>query len=535
MTAPDTVRRYVKDVIHRARVPMPPFDYVMDGDDQPRRHKFYPEATAFSLPVGPPVLEGLSESMKRPTWTDDSGALDPARLGRALHDTYGLLSRRLRVTGNYDVRSNPRSGAAVYARGTANGGGLYPLEMYWVSGASTSQTPGVYYWETASGDLRRLMAGNVSDRVADVLPDDCDTDQFLLVTVKFWKNSFKYNSFTHHVVTMDLGATLASLNLLGVTGEGAVSVPHLWFDSAELDELLGIDPLDETTLAVLPLPPGSRGRPGTDRGGRAAVGLLESERSRVTHRFDQITEVVEATLIPQSTPSVENVPVSARDAALPTDRGAVKLPEARWEDLADGMSSVLARRRSSFGTFSSNVPLSAADLATLLRVTIEGSRLRTDAGRADFASLAVFINHVEGIAAGVYRYDPEGHRLLVVDDEPPGEFLQQMYFLDNYNVEQAAAVLSVLVPVDSVLDTVGDRGVRLLNAVVGAATQSCYVAASAVNVACGAALGFDNVSYAERLRLPQDDLWPMIALMVGHDRDDQANFDFPLSAQPTRS
>lgn len=107
MTATDTVRMYVKDVIHRARVPMPPFDYVMNGDDQPRRHKVYPDIPSFTLPIGSPVADGLSTSLNRPTWTDENGALDPSRLGRALNDTYGLLSRRLRVTGNYDVRSNP--------------------------------------------------------------------------------------------------------------------------------------------------------------------------------------------------------------------------------------------------------------------------------------------------------------------------------------------------------------------------------------------------------------------------------------------
>jgi len=512
---------------------MPPFDYVMDGDDQPRRHKVYPDVPSFTLPIGPPVADGLSDALNRSPWTDQNGALDPARLGRALNDTYGLLSRRLRVTGNYDVRSNPRTTAAIYARGTANGGGLYPLEMYWVSGASTSQTPGVYYWDTSSGNLRRVLAGNVTDRVRDALSNlDHDTDQFLLVTVKFWKNSFKYNSFTHHVVTMDLGATLASLDLVGVTGDGATTVPHLWFDSAEIDALLGLDSRDETTMAVLPLPPGPLGVTRPDEGVPAAVELKESERSLVTHRFEQITEVIEATLAPQSTPDVE---VVASATSVPETAASVALPPVSLSDFGDGISDVLERRRSAFGTFSSHIPLSAVDLATLLQVTARGCRLRTDAGRADFARLAVFVNHVDGVAPGAYFYDAAEHRLVLADDAAPGEFLQQMYFLDNYNVEQAAAVISVLVPVDSVLDAVGDRGVRLLNAVVGSATQSCYVAASAIGVACGAALGFDNVSYAERLGLPQDDEWPMIALMVGHDRGDQANFSFPLSAQPTRS
>ncbi|GAA4897600.1 SagB-type dehydrogenase family enzyme [Stackebrandtia albiflava] len=528
MTATETVRRYVEDVIHRARVPMPPYDYTVNWNDQPRRHKVYPGAASFTLPVGPPVTDALATALDRTPWTDGDGPLDPARLGRALNDTYGLLARRLRVTGNDDAVNKPRSAVSTYSRGTANGGGLYPLEMYWVSGASADQTPGVYHWDTASGALQRLIAGNVSDRVRAALPEPApQTDQFLLVSVKFWKNSFKYNSFCHHVVTMDLGATLASLELLGVTDGGAAAVPHLWFDSAELDALLGIESLDETTLAVLPLPPGPRGLTVPERSGDAAVTLTEAERSRVTHRFDQVTAVVEATLVPQALPDVE---VVSRVAA-PASPEPVPLPEVSLDAVEGGVSAILARRRSSFGTFSSKTPLSAEELATLLRVTARGCRLRTDAGRADFARLAVFVNHVAGIAPGAYLYDEERSGLVLVDGEAPGELLQTMYFLDNYNVEQAAAVISVLVPVESVLDAVGDRGVRLLNAVVGSATQSCYVAASALDVACGAALGFDNVSYAERLRLSGSDEWPMIMLMVGRDRDDQADFAYPLSAR----
>ena len=51
------------------------------------------------------------------------------------------------------------------------------------------------------------------------------------------------------------------------------------------------------------------------------------------------------------------------------------------------------------------------------------------------------------------------------------------------------------------LDAVGDRGYRLVNATIGAVAQNVYIAAAALGLGCGVALGFDNVSYIEQLGL----------------------------------
>jgi len=515
------VKKYVDDVIRRARVPMEPFDHVVRWDEQPRRHKVFPHAEQFEMPIGEKSDGSLADAFS-PASAEPGALLDIPALGRALHDTYGLLSRRLRVTGNDDASNKTVSAVSTYARGAANGGGLYPLEFYWVSGASARQLPGVYHWNTAAGSLQRLLVGDASDRVRDALGTACETDQFLLVTVKLWKNAFKYNSFSHHVVTMDLGTVLATLSMTGLIGGAEHRLPRLWFDSARLDALLGLDSLDETTLAVLPLPPGtgtpSPGSTAADAGAR----LLESERFPGSTRFAQVVEVMRDTFADTDTPVIDAV--SAR-----TSTGVMlSLPPAVETALALGLSDLLAARRSSFGTFSSSPPLDLAELAHVLRTADRGARLETDAGRAGFARLAVFCNHVAGVAPGAYVYDRDADALVCVDEEDPGLFLQATYFLDNYNVEQAAAVLAILVPVDDVLSAGGSRCVRLMNAVVGAATQSAYLAAADRGLACGAALGFDNVAYAERLGLIGTGEWPLIMIMIGHDRGDQADFAAPL-------
>ncbi len=57
--------------------------------------------------------------------------------------------------------------------------------------------------------MQRLLTGDVSGRVRDALGEGAPgagTDQYLVLGIKYWQNSFKYNSFSFHAVSMDLGA-----------------------------------------------------------------------------------------------------------------------------------------------------------------------------------------------------------------------------------------------------------------------------------------------------------------------------------------
>ena len=127
----------------------------------------------------------------------------------------------------------------------------------------------------------------------------------------------------------------------------------------------------------------------------------------------------------------------------------------------------------------------------------------------------VYANHVDGIPAGTYTFD-DG-LLRRVDGQPPGRFLQDNYFLANYNLERAGAVVVPTMRTHAVLDAVGDRGYRLVNAAIGAVAQNVYVASAALGVGSGVALGFDNVSYVEQLGLTDDEA-PLLIMMLGAER-----------------
>ena len=513
MTAVDT---YIDAIVRRAREPMEPRGFEPDWGDQPRRHKYYPGASLHPLPSSDPLPGSLHDGLR----TEGEGEWTLPRLSSLLRDSYGLTGRRLAVHGNPDLRGMPWFPSATWSRGVASGGGLYPLEVYWVSGPSGPLPPGIYNYSTPHHAMRRLLTGDVTPHVRAALPEDArDTDQYLLVGVKFWKNSFKYNSFCYHAVTMDVGTLLGSWRI-AAGAAGLALEPRFWFDESALDGLLGLDSDDESVLAVVPLPwVGGDRRPTGVPEGRPSVTVPESERSREVVRFPQVLEV-HREILGSSQEEPDEAALTDVRALPPTATTAPRrLPAPSPLDVP--VTKALRERRSSFGRFSADRPLSRRDLSAILTAASDGSTLLDETG---LSRVSVFVNHVADLAEGSYDFSAEDGELRPVREHDVAGFLQRNYFLNNYNLEQCAAVITVLARPTAVTGAVGPRGYRLVNAEVGAVTQSVYLACAALDVGCGAALGFDNVSYREELRITDEEEWPLLILMIGHERGGQPEF-----------
>ncbi|MGW1142411.1 nitroreductase family protein, partial [Streptomyces zhihengii] len=229
---------------------------------------------------------------------------------------------------------------------------------------------------------------------------------------------------------------------------------------------------------------------------------------------------------------VEHVPAGLAPAAAPPARpGAPEVPLPAARPMDTDVRTALRRRRSSFGRFDAQRPVAADQLAACLAAAAAGARLGGDTGGDDvrLAKLYAFVNHVEGLAPGSYEYDPGTRGLRLISEERPGAFLQKNYFLSNYNLEQAGAVLVPTVRTAAVLDAVGDRGYRLVNATVGAVSQAVYTASSALGLGCGVALGFDNISYIEELGLDGTGEAPLLIMLIGNERPGPADFRYEIA------
>ncbi|MFI8401191.1 nitroreductase family protein [Streptomyces sp. NPDC085463] len=535
---------YAHAVLHRGRVPMEPTDHVVNWADGPRRGKFHPDAEAFALPdtedlADVPVAPGLLPGAAGVPAPGAHPGLGLPLLSAMLKDSYGLTGRRLGVQANTDLAGLPFYPHANWSRGTAGGGGLYPVSVHWASGPSGPLVPGLHYYDVQRHALQRLLTGDVTGRVREALGPDApdgalDTDQYLILGVKYWQNSFKYNSFCFHVVCTDLG-TLAQTWRIWAAARGLRLAPVLWFDEPALNGLLGVPGEEEAVFAVVPLhwdgPRAAHAETArTDPRHRPAARHRDAERSRTLLGFPQVGAMHRATLEGAAARPAPGAlaGAAARTDADPADTAGggarIPLPAPAFPDT--GVRRALRERRSSFGRFDARREVSAGHLSAVL-AACAGTRLAGDtdpAGEHRLARLYAFVNHVEGIGPGAYAYDPDRGDLRPVVTGPQGAFLQENYFLANYNLEQAGAVLVPTVRTTAVLDAVGDRGYRLAVATAGAVAQGFYLAASALGLGAGVALGFDNVSYAERLGLADGDEAPLLIMALGHERPGPADF-----------
>ncbi|MFD7117675.1 nitroreductase family protein [Streptomyces sp. NPDC059922] len=532
---------YAAAIMQRGRIPMEPADFVPDWADRPRKAKFYPGVESFPLP-----------DTDFPEWATVAAGCRPAEPGHAqrpftlgslsgmLRDSYGLTGRRLGVQTNTDLAALPHYTQANWSRGTASGGGLYPVSVYWVSGPSGPRTPGVHYYSAPHHSMQRLLAGDVTGEVRAALGEGAagtDRDQFLVLGIKYWQNAFKYNSFSFHAVSMDLGAIVGTWRIWA-RAQGLSVEPALWFDEERLSHVLGVPHEEEGVFAVVPLAwEGAEPSAGLSTAALAdvpAVRHTDVERSRTVLRFETLQRIHAATA--EAATDRPEPGALAPAAAIPPSGTAtpVALPEP--ESPTVSVRDALRERRSSFGRFDASRPVTTAQLAATLDACVTASlggdteQPAEPGGSAapGLVTLYAFINHVEGVAPGAYAYDPAGHALCPVVTGQPGPFLQRNYFLSNYNLEQAGVVIVPTIRTAAVLDAVGDRGYRLVNGTIGAVAQTFYTVASALGLGAGVALGFDNISYIEELGLERTGEKPLLIMLLGNERPRPADFRYEI-------
>lgn len=530
--------RYATAILHRGRVPMEPVGFEPDWTDRPRKWKHFPGVESYPLPDADPGAAGASGTARAGLLgADGEGRFGLAQLGGMLRDTYGLLGRRLGIQANTDLAALPSYTHANWHRGTASGGGLYPVTVTFVTAGTGPLLPGAYHYSPAQHALQRLLTGDVTARVRAALgttaTEGAHADHFLVLGVKYWQNAFKYNSFCFHAVSMDVGAATHGLRTWA-RAAGLAAEPHWWFDEGSLARLLGLDD-GEGVFAVVPLrwhddeAATARRAPSSPGAEAVRVTRRPDERSRTVLRFADVDAMQAATR--QDSPGTPAPDALSRAAltALPRP-DAEGVPMAGDPALLDvPLRSALRRRRSSFGRFDAREPLGRTALGTVLEAADHAARDVLGSTDARLVRLYVFACHVDQVEPGTYAYEPESRGLHLVVPGDPGRFLQDSYFLANYNLEQAGAVVVPAVRTAAVLDAVGDRGYRLVNASIGAVAQAGYVAAAATGTGCGVALGFDGVSYVEHLGLAGSGEVPLLLMMLGGERPGEADFRYEIA------
>jgi SagB-type dehydrogenase family enzyme len=549
-------RAYVRAIANRVQTPIEPPGFVPDWEDHPYLFKVYRDVEYFALPLDIPTnLASMAEvyarlqssALQAPVLTMDD-------LSLMLYIAHGMSSRRLDI--NWNGQEQVRATKPLYGRATASGGGLYPTEIYLACGASSPLQPGIYHYGSNNHTLARLYTGDGLSALRAAITQQNVSEQydhFLIISLNFWKNAFKYNTFSYHVVTQDLGALLFSLRALALA-LGADFTHLFWFQDEHLNTLLGFETGEESAFAVLPLHlapsrqaqkernrhSSDRQGPGFDdqvsRQGKAAslqkktpgplVQARAMQRSQKVLQFPVPQQVHRSTLIHNealtSFQPISDVSVGGERIHLSPD------PSRLQADILD----VFLKRRSSFGRMDGSRALSQADVSLLLASGAAARRIRADTrqanGEPSLTRLMVFVNNVEGLQRGVYAFDAENNALQQVQSGDFRLFLQQHYFLQNYNLALTGAVIAVVGRMEDALERYGNRGYRLMNHEVGMVVQSLYLVATALSLEGGATLGIDNNAVNEICGLTDSGQEVLIHFLLGASYPVTANFDARL-------
>lgn len=222
-----------------------------------------------------------------------------------------------------------------------------------------------------------------------------------------------------------------------------------------------------------------------------------SEIARVGELFQEFTKYRHF-----SAPSLmaRGVPVPEAEKPVPPDAPSVELP-AVPENLPGktrGLFDILGTRRSRRAYAAA--PLALKDLATLLWsvqgvvASGRGFTLRTapSAGARHPLETYVLVNRVEGLAAGLFRYSPSGHRLVRLGDDASVAGRLAAACLGQEIVRNSAVSFIWTAAIARGRWKYQQRAYRYIYLDAGHACQNLYLACEALGLGCCAVAAFDD-------------------------------------------
>jgi SagB-type dehydrogenase family enzyme len=148
-----------------------------------------------------------------------------------------------------------------------------------------------------------------------------------------------------------------------------------------------------------------------------------------------------------------------------------------------------------------------------------GGRTAPSAGALYPLELYLAAVRIEGLAAGVYKYVPNGHALVVVRQGDVARELADAA-LGQGSVRDAAAVLAFTAVYERTTARYSERGIRYVHMEAGHAAQNVLLQSSALGLGCVVVGAFDDDALREALNAPEEEtplcLIPVGALPVGN-------------------
>jgi len=178
---------------------------------------------------------------------------------------------------------------------------------------------------------------------------------------------------------------------------------------------------------------------------------------------------------------------------------------------------VLLQQRRSVRDYSDK-PLSLSDIGQLLWAAQgithwQGLRTAPSAGALYPLELYVIAGRVDSLPAGIYHYQPDGHRLLEMHRGDRRNGLARAAFGQPW-LEDAAAVVVFAAVFERTARKYGERAVRYVHMETGHAAQNLFLQAGALGLDTVTVGAFDDNAVTSLLQLPAD-AHPLLLMPIG--------------------
>jgi SagB-type dehydrogenase family enzyme len=499
--------------INRANQP----NWEVDWEDAPLPYKLYR-----GLPVVPLSLEvPLSFTREQPPLKPDV-----ERIGHFLWYVYGMSGVSQSVyPDDFGEESYP---IHSYRRFAPSGGALYPNELYLY--LKLEDLPqGIYHYDAAHHRLVLLRDGNVDSYLERALGNCCEISTCFataFVSVRYWKNFFKYNNFSYRLQGLDAGVLMGQLLETSKRFRFETGVYAQFLDSP-INHLLGLSEGEESVYSVIPLSVAA-----TNWGGRGMerkvtaeelcrelpdISLTHYERSEKVREFPRLLEVNEASKL-DCTGDFQKV---AKQPGMRGGEKEIHLPEIEYCTY-DFVEACQKRHSPEIDFVMGKV--SQEQLAVLLKRATHSYSFRSDLdnvfdGKDPRVSIYGCLYNVEGIPNGAYAYDSVRHSLREIGTGDYRLQLQSGLSLDNVNLLQVPLCLHIIGNKDYCKDNLGYRGYRIMQMEAGMLVQRLLLSSAAVGFGGHPLLGFDTAVTDGIYRLEAENLTSLIQIPIGPFRE----------------
>ena len=193
----------------------------------------------------------------------------------------------------------------------------------------------------------------------------------------------------------------------------------------------------------------------------------------------------------------------------------VALPEP-FVTGSTSLEQLIAQRRSIRDY--QNTAVELAEIGQLLWAAqgithLQGLRAAPSAGALYPLELYVVTGRIEGLAQGVYHYEPRHHQLMKTSDGDLRDALTRAAFSQSW-MKHASAVIVFTANYERTTRKYGKRGKRYVHIEVGHAAQNLFLQSESLGLATVVVGAFNDDEVARVLRLPAD-LQPLLLMPVG--------------------